>query len=77
MAPGVPEAELASLFRPFYRGSNAVRADGHGVGLGDRGSVWCRCTGGEIRAENVTGGGLRVTLRLPMLAVAENGGPLL
>lgn len=74
--PGVPEAELASLFRPFYRGSNAVRADGHGVGLAIVQRV-VQVHGGEIRAENVPDGGLRVTLRLPMLAAAENGAPLL
>ena len=31
--PGVPEEELDSLFRPFFRGSNAASADGHGLGL--------------------------------------------
>jgi len=34
--PGVPEAELALLTPPFYRGSNAPRADGHGMGVGHR-----------------------------------------
>jgi len=71
--PGVPEAELASLFRPFYRGSNAVRADGHGVGLAIVQRV-VQVHGGEIRAENVPGGGLRVTLKLPILSAAENDG---
>jgi len=63
--PGVPEAELASLFRPFYRGSNAVRADGHGVGLAIVQRV-VQAHGGEIHAGNADGGGLRVTLRLPL-----------
>lgn len=31
--PGVPEAELAHLFHPFYRGSDASRQDGLGLGL--------------------------------------------
>jgi two-component system OmpR family sensor kinase len=67
--PGVPEAELASLFRPFYRGSNAIRADGHGVGLAIVQRV-VQVHGGEIRAENAPGGGLQVTLQLPTLAPA-------
>jgi two-component system OmpR family sensor kinase len=68
--PGVPEAELASLFRPFYRGSNAVRADGHGVGLAIVQRV-VQVHGGEIRAENAPGGGLQVILQLPTLAPAS------
>ena len=74
--PGVPEAELASLFRPFYRGSNAVRADGHGVGLAIVQRV-VQVHGGEILAENAPGGGLRVTLKLPIPSGAESGGSLL
>lgn len=61
--PGVPEAELASLFRPFYRGSNAVRADGHGIGLAIVQRV-VQAHGGEIHAENA-GVGLRVIWRMP------------
>ncbi|WP_458072066.1 sensor histidine kinase [Rhodanobacter sp. BL-MT-08] len=72
--PGVPEAELASLFRPFYRGSNGVRADGHGVGLAIVQRV-VHVHAGEIRAENAPGGGLQVTLQLPLLCAAESAGP--
>jgi two-component system OmpR family sensor kinase len=67
--PGVPDAELSSLFRPFYRGSNAVRADGHGVGLAIVQRV-VQAHGGEIHAENAEGGGLRVALHLPVAAGA-------
>ena len=67
--PGVPEAELAYLFRPFYRGSNAVRADGHGVGLAIVQRV-VQVHGGTTRAENASGGGLCVTLCLPLAGVA-------
>jgi two-component system OmpR family sensor kinase len=66
--PGVPEAELVSLFRPFYRGSNAVRADGHGIGLAIVQRV-VQAHGGEIEAKNADVG-LRVTLRLPMASEA-------
>lgn len=62
--PGVPEAELASLFRPFFRGSNAARAEGHGLGLAIAQRV-AKAHGGDILARNGEGGGLEVRLRLP------------
>ncbi len=62
--PGVPEAELEAMFRPFYRGSNAVRAEGHGLGLAIVKRVM-KVHGGEIQAQNAAGGGLEVRLRLP------------
>jgi two-component system OmpR family sensor kinase len=69
--PGVPQAELASLFRPFYRGSNAVRAEGHGVGLAIVQRV-VQAHAGEIFAENAAGGGLRVQLWLPVTAAGSS-----
>jgi signal transduction histidine kinase len=63
--PGVPEGELDSLFRPFFRGSNAARADGHGLGLAIAQRV-AKAHGGEILARNGDGGGLEVRLRLPL-----------
>jgi signal transduction histidine kinase len=63
--PGVPEAELASLFQPFFRGSNAVRADGHGLGLAIVQRV-ATIHGGDLRASLRDGGGLDVRLRLPL-----------
>jgi signal transduction histidine kinase len=62
--PGVPDAELEFLFRPFFRGSNAVRADGHGMGLAIVQRV-VQVHGGDIHARNAEGGGLEVHLRLP------------
>ena len=62
--PGVPDAELEFLFRPFFRGSNAVRADGHGMGLAIVQRV-VQVHGGDIQARNAEGGGLEVHLRLP------------
>jgi signal transduction histidine kinase len=67
--PGVPEAELASLFRPFFRGTNAARADGHGLGLAIAQRV-ARAHGGEIVARNAADGGLEVTLRVPRAPAA-------
>jgi two-component system, OmpR family, sensor kinase len=63
--PGVPEAELTSLFRPFFRGSNAARAEGHGLGLAIVQRV-AKIHGGDLRAANREGGGLEVDLRLPL-----------
>ena len=68
--PGVPEAELESLFRPFFRGSNAARTDGHGLGLAIVQRV-VQVHGGEIHARNGAGGGLEVRLRLPLAASVE------
>ncbi|OOG49168.1 HAMP domain-containing sensor histidine kinase [Rhodanobacter sp. C01] len=65
--PGVPEAELDSLFRPFFRGSNAALTDGHGLGLAIVQRV-VKVHGGEIHARNGEGGGLEVLLRLPLAA---------
>jgi signal transduction histidine kinase len=63
--PGVPVHEIELLFRPFFRGSNARLAEGHGLGLTLVQRV-ARAHGGEVRAENAHGGGLRVTLCLPL-----------
>ncbi|MBN8921821.1 MAG: two-component sensor histidine kinase [Rhodanobacter sp. 68-29] len=63
--PGVPEDELDSLFRPFFRGSNAAHAEGHGLGLAIAQRV-AKVHGGEILARNGEGGGLEVRLRLPL-----------
>jgi two-component system OmpR family sensor kinase len=67
--PGVPEAELEFLFRPFFRGSNAARADGHGMGLAIVQRV-VQVHGGDIHAVNGTHGGLEVHLNLPLASAA-------
>jgi len=62
--PGVPEADLPRLFRPFFRGGNAARADGHGLGLAIVQRV-ATAHGGRVDAVNIPGGGLEVSLQLP------------
>ncbi len=61
---GVADGELERIFDPFFRGE---RSDGsHGAGLGL--SIARRAVeahGGDIRASNAEGGGLRVDIRLP------------
>ncbi|GLQ47881.1 hypothetical protein GCM10007862_29320 [Dyella lipolytica] len=61
--PGVPAEELDLLFRPFYRGTNAAHAGGHGLGLAIVQRVM-QVHGGEVDAKNREGSGLEVTMRL-------------
>lgn len=62
--PGVPAEDLPRLFRPFFRGTNAVRAEGHGLGLAIVQRV-ITAHRGIVSASNASGGGLEVLLRLP------------
>ncbi len=63
--PGVPEADLQRVFDKFYRLPVPEGVNGTGLGL----SI---CKGiveahqGEIRAENRSGGGLRITCQIPL-----------
>ncbi len=64
--PGVPEAELAHIFEPFYRVSEARERTSGGVGLGlSIAERTVKLHGGSIRAENAPDG-LLVTLELPL-----------
>ena len=64
--PGVPEAELPLIFRPFYRGATQGKSiDGHGLGLAIA-SRALEAHGGSIRAANRPTGGLRVEMRIPV-----------
>lgn len=64
--PGIPEAELTSIFRPFYRVSNARDRQSGGVGLGLAiAERVIQLHHGTIRAENVPPKGLLVTITLP------------
>jgi two-component system OmpR family sensor kinase len=62
--PGVSEADLDKLFRPFFRGE-PQRRDGIGLGL----TIAQRAVaahGGQIEAENRAEGGLRIRISLPV-----------
>ena len=67
--PGVPADSLEKLFLPFYRLDDARGRLTGGVGLGlaitERA---VRFHGGKVTAFNRAGGGLRVEIRLPMIA---------
>ena len=65
--PGVPEAELSNIFRPFYRVAGARDRESGGVGLGLAiAERVARVHGGSIHAENRAGGGLEVVLNIPL-----------
>ena len=64
--PGVPEADLARIFEPFYRVSEARDRASGGAGLGlSIAERTVRLHGGTIAATN-TEDGLLVTIRLPL-----------
>ncbi len=65
--PGVPEAELQNLFRPFYR-LDAARAQlTGGVGLGlTIAERAVKLHGGSIQASNANNGGLILEIHLPL-----------
>lgn len=64
--PGIPSADLAHVFEPFYRGRDAVARQIHGNGLG---LSLVRATmdahGGRVEIENRPGGGTVARLILP------------
>ena len=65
--PGVPEAALKSIFRPFYRLdlSRQRSTGGYGVGLAITERA-VRLHGGSVTARNAVDGGLVVEMRLPV-----------
>ncbi len=69
--PGVPEAALPKLFNVFYRSepsrNNPQQGSGLGLAIVAKGAARM---GGAIHAENLPGGGLRMTLQIPL---AEGG----
>jgi signal transduction histidine kinase len=62
--PGVSQAELETIFQPFFRASNAS-TEGHGLGLAIAQHV-IEAHGGSIKATNRAGGGLCVEMVLPV-----------
>lgn len=60
--PGVPEAQLGSIFEPFFRGADDPSGYGLGLPIAHRAVA---AHGGSINARNRPSGGLRVNLVLP------------
>ena len=61
--PGVPVAELETIFTPFFRG--AGQGEGYGLGLAIARRVLV-AVNGKIHAENLADHGLRVVMELPL-----------
>jgi two-component system OmpR family sensor kinase len=62
--PGIPPDELPNVFEAFYRAAG-TDASGFGLGLAIAQRA-VEAHGGTIRAVNVSGGGLRVEIELPL-----------
>ena len=67
--PAYPTRRLTDLFEPFYRVEDGREREsgGFGIGLAIAERI-IRSHGGSMRAQNHEGGGLVVTLRLPVAA---------
>ena len=63
--PGIPEAQLEDVFKPFYRLDEARGSDGVGLGLPIAMDV-VHAHGGKIWLENSEKGGLGVRIRMPI-----------
>jgi two-component system sensor histidine kinase CpxA len=65
--PGIPESELTSIFRPFYRVDRArtEQTGGFGVGLAIAERA-VKLHNGYIRAQNRAGGGTSIQISLPL-----------
>jgi two-component system, OmpR family, sensor histidine kinase CpxA len=66
--PGIPDAELAHIFRPFYRLDQARSSvtGGFGVGLAITERA-VRLHGGGVRADNRQGGGTSIQMIFPIV----------
>ena len=71
--PGIPEAQMEEVFKPFARleTSRSRASGGAGLGLSIARSIVLR-HGGELVLANRTGGGLRAEIRLPAPARAND-----
>lgn len=68
---GIPDDQVALAMRPFVRLDASRGGEGHcGLGLSLVGRL-IEGLGGTVRLDKTQGGGLRVTLRLPLTSVSE------
>lgn len=62
--PGVAPADLPHLFEPFYRAAGTLTVPGSGLGLAVVARI-AAAFGGQVTADNRSGGGARFALTLP------------
>jgi len=63
--PGIPENELEAIFEPFFQSQVYAKATGFGLGLAiARRAIAAH--GGSIQALNRPGGGLTITIMIPV-----------
>ena len=63
--PGIPAADLPRIFDRFWRGRQALRTSGSGIGLAIAAEL-TRAHGGTLTAASEPGHGTRMTLTLPL-----------
>ncbi len=62
--PGIPAEELPHVFDRFFRGQDAARTSGSGIGLAVAAEM-ARAHGGQVTAASQRGHGTQMTLSLP------------
>jgi signal transduction histidine kinase len=67
--PGIPEDERTLVWERFYRGRSGRLADGSGIGLAVVKEL-VDAHGGQVKIDDVAGGGARFIVRLPQMASA-------
>jgi signal transduction histidine kinase len=63
--PGIPAADLPRIFDRFWRGQQALRTSGSGIGLAIAAEL-TRAHGGTLTASSEPGHGTQMTLSLPL-----------
>ena len=70
--PGVPADRLERIFDRFYKADPSRHGGSSGLGLAIA-AEHAALLGGELRATNRDGGGLRIELRLPVTGSLRDG----
>lgn len=72
--PGIPEAEKASIFEPYYRSEGTATLPGVGLGLAISNAL-VRQMGGRLEVESDVGVGSSFIMRFPAADAARISGP--